>query len=154
MFITELEMSKYFEKYLKSNFGNCYLKEHEGLFGIPDFVLYANDGTNVYIISFELKLKNWKRAATQAFRYKSFSNSAYVVMEINHATPAINNLDHFKKFNIGLAVFDISKGLQIVFQPSADEPYSNKLNQKLISTIGSSRKRAKNLDVLISDAKC
>ena len=78
MFATEHEMSKRFEKYLKSNFGNSYLKEHQGLFGVPDFVFYAKQQQEISFVSFELKLKNWKRAAKQAFRYKSFSNISYV----------------------------------------------------------------------------
>lgn len=76
MFDTELEMSILFEKFLKANFGNTLLKECQGLFGIPDFVFYAKQNEEVSIISFELKLKDWKRAAKQAFRYKSFSNVA------------------------------------------------------------------------------
>jgi hypothetical protein len=150
MFASELEMSKQFERYLKENFGNCYLKEQEGLFGIPDFVLYAKQGASVFIISFELKLKNWKRAVRQAFRYKSFSNTCYVVMERKGAMSAINNIDVFRKFNIGLAVFDVSTGFEIVFQPPLDDPYSSKLNQKLVQSVAASRKRAKNLNVLIS----
>ncbi len=73
MFATEQEMSKMFEKFLKDNFGNAYLKECQGLFGVPDFVFYAKEQGSISIVSFELKLYNWKRAAKQAFRYKSFS---------------------------------------------------------------------------------
>jgi hypothetical protein len=154
MFSTESEMSKQFEKYLKSNFGNSFLKEHEGLFGVPDFVFYAKTLHNILIVSFELKLKDWKRAAKQAFRYKSFSNTAFVVMESSGAISAINNIELFRKYNIGLAIFDISTGFQIIFQPSFDEPYSSKLNQKLIETLSSSRKKAKNYEVLFKTNEC
>jgi len=96
MFQTELEMSLMFEKYLKANFGNAYLKECQGLFGIPDFVFYIKQKQEISIISFELKLKNWKKAAKQAFRYKSFSNISYVVLSSKSANAALNNLELFK----------------------------------------------------------
>jgi hypothetical protein len=153
MFASELEMSKQFEKYLKANFGKCYLKEQEGLFGVPDYVLYAKHEKNTFIVSFELKLKNWKRAATQAFRYKSFSNTCYVVMEKKGAASAISNIDFFRKFNIGLAVFDASDGFEIVYQPLLDDPYSTELNHKLVQSVAASRKLAKNVDVLLGVSK-
>ena len=147
MFATEHEMSKRFEKYLKTNFGNTYLKEQPSLFGIPDFVYYAKQDEEISFVSFELKLKNWKRAARQAFRYKSFSNIAYVV--IGSANAAINNIDFFKKYNIGLASFDTNNYFEILFKPEHNEPYSENLKQKLVDTVASSRKRAKNFETLI-----
>ncbi len=149
MFETEHEMSLRFEKYLKSNFGNTYLKEHQGLFGVPDFVYYAKQAEEISFVSFELKLKNWKRAAKQAFRYKSFSNIAYVVIGIDSANAALNNIDLFKKYNIGLASFDTNNYLEILFKPEHNEPYSENLKRKLVDTVASSRKRAKNFETLI-----
>jgi len=147
MFATEQEMSKQFEKYLKTNFGNTYLKEQQGLFGIPDFVYYAKQEEEISFISFELKLKNWKQAAKQAFRHKSFSNIAYVV--ISSADAAMNNIDLFKKYNIGLASFDSSNDFEILFKPEHNEPYSERLKQKLVDTVARSRKKAKNFYTLI-----
>jgi hypothetical protein len=149
MFATEQEMSLLFEKFLKANFGNAYLKECQGLFGIPDFVFYDKQKQEVSIISFELKLKNWKKAAKQAFRYKSFSHIAYVVLAGKNADVALNNLELFEKYNIGLAKFDIDSDFEILYKPELNIPYSENLNQKLIDTIGSSRKRSKNLKALV-----
>ena len=149
MFETEHEMSKQFEKYLKTNFGNTYLKEHPGLFGIPDFVYYAKQEEEISFVSFELKLKNWKRAAKQAFRHKSFSNIAYVVIGIGSADAAMNNIDLFKKYNIGLASFDTNNYFEILFKPEHNEPYSENLKQKLVNTVANSRKRAKNFETLL-----
>ncbi|MBE0647950.1 MAG: hypothetical protein IH596_09210 [Bacteroidales bacterium] len=137
-----------FEKFLKERFGNSYLKECPGLFGIPDFVFYAKENNEMSIISFELKLKNWKRAATQAFRYKSFSNIAYVVLSPNTAEAALNGIALFKKYNIGLAKFDSRKRFEILFKPESVLPYSEHLNQKLISSLSKSRKKSKNLEIL------
>lgn len=149
MFETELEMSKMFEKFLKTNFGNSYLKECQGLFGVPDFVFYAKNKHETSIISFELKLKNWKRAAKQAFRYKSFSNISYVVLSPNTAEAAINGIELFRKYNIGLAKFDKENKFEILFKPELVSPYSEILSKKLLSSIASSRKKAKNFDVLV-----
>jgi len=149
MFETEQEMSLMFEKYLKVNFGNAYLKECQGLFGIPDFVYYSKINKEVSIISFELKLRNWKQAAKQAFRYKSFSNIAYVVLASKSAQAAINNISLFEKYNIGLAKFDADNDFEILYKPESGKPYSENLNQKLVETISTCRKKSKNIETLV-----
>jgi hypothetical protein len=154
MFATEQEMSKMFEKYLKTNFGNTYLKECQGLFGVPDFVFYAKENQDISIISFELKLKNWKRAVKQAFRYKSFSNITYVVLSAANVKAALSNIDIFEKYNIGLAKFGKENDFEILYKPLLDNPYSENLNLKLKENIGSSRRKFKNIDTLIDKEIC
>jgi hypothetical protein len=151
MFITEQEMSVQFEKYLKANFGNAYLKECKGLFGVPDFVYYSKQKEEISIISFELKLKNWKRAVKQAFRYKCFSNIAYVVLPSKNADAALTNIVMFERYNVGLAIFDQNSDFEILHKPRVDKPYSETMNQKLVDTIGSSRKKSKNVDVFLDN---
>jgi len=149
MFETEQEMSLMFEKFLKINFGNTYLKECQGLFGVPDYVFYAKQKQDVSIISFELKLKNWKRAAKQAFRYKSFSNISYVVLSSNNINAALNNIEFFEKYNIGLAKFGNNNDFEILFKPKLNTPFSENLNNKLRQTIIRSRKKTKNIEVFV-----
>lgn len=149
MFETEYEMSLQFEKFLKSNFGNTYLKEQSGLFGVPDFVIYAKKEEDFAFISFELKLKNWKRAAKQAFRYKCFSNASYVVIGSSYANAALNNIDFFKQYNIGLATFNNENLFEIYFRPKLNEPFSENLKRKLRDSVIHSRKLTKNIDTLI-----
>ena len=149
MFETEQEMSFMFEKFLKANFGNAYLKECQGLFGIPDFVFYAKQKQEVSIISFELKLKDWKKAAKQAFRYKSFSNLAYVVLSSKSANVALNNIEVFVRYNIGLALFNANGDFKILYRPELGRPYAENLNKKIVDTIGTSRKKARNIEILI-----
>lgn len=150
MFKSESEMSLYFEKYIKTNFGNTYFKEYSGLFGIPDFVLYTKSDENIGIISIELKLKNWRRAIKQAFKYRSFSHISYVVLDKNSLTSAVHNIDYFKKYNIGLAAFNSESGLEILHKPEFSEPFSEQQNLKLIQSISSHRKRRKGTKVLSS----
>ena len=147
MFASEKEMSKEFEKFIKKEFGNSYFKEQEGLFGVPDFIL-ADRKSNL-IISFELKLKNWKRATIQAFRYKSFSDISYVVLPSTNINSKEFSIEYFKKFNIGLAEFNLEQGFRIISKPQKGTPYSNKLNDKATTIIKSNRKRVKNIEFLI-----
>lgn len=149
MFETEHEMSLRFEEFLRSNFGNTYLKEQSGLFGVPDFVFYTKKEEDFAFISFELKLKNWKRAAKQAFRYKSFSNASYVVIGSSYGNAAFNNIDFFKQYNIGLATFSNENLFEIYFRPNLDEPFSENLKRKLIDSVVHSRKITKNIDTLL-----
>ncbi len=149
MFSSEQEMSIMFEKFLKNNFGNTYLKECQGLFGIPDFVFYSHNNDNISIVSFELKLKDWKRAAKQAFRYKSFSNIAYVVLAPKSIQSALKNIEIFEQYNIGLAKFDTENEFEIYFKPRASNPYSQTLNNKLVASIGKCRKTSRNIEILV-----
>lgn len=149
MFTTEQEMSKLFERYLKANFGNTYLKEYQGLFGVPDYIFYAKEDNDISIISFELKLKNWKRAVKQAFRYRSFSNVTYVVLSAANANAALNNIDWFERYNIGLAKFDKDNSFEIVHKPISTSPYSVRLNSRLKNDIYNCRRKFKNIDILI-----
>ncbi len=149
MFKSELEMSKKFEKFIKVNFGKTYIKEYQGLFGIPDFVFYSKVNNNISIISFELKLKNWKKAAMQAFRYRSFSNASYVVLSSSNINSAINNIELFKQYKIGLAKFDDIGIFEILYKPELCLPFSEILNLKIIQNINSRVKYSKNIEIFI-----
>lgn len=148
MFTTEAEMSVCFEKYLKKTFGNTYFKEYSGLFGIPDFVLYSKQDKHTTIVSFELKLTNWKRAALQAFRYRSFSHLCYVVMDEKSKNAASRNIDLFKQYNIGLATFTPDNGLQIFFMPEFKSPFSTTQSQKILNAIPSGRRSTRSMELI------
>lgn len=150
MYRSEKEMSINFEKFIKKEFGNSYFKEFDGLFGRPDFIIYDKRPSCTSIISFELKLKNWKRAAIQAFRYRSFSDTVYVVLSNTHINSKEFSKDHFVKYNIGLAEFDKNSNFRIIYKPRMQEPYSEELKLKLHNSVRNSRKRAKNMDQLLS----
>ncbi|HPM02976.1 MAG TPA: hypothetical protein PK816_12550 [Candidatus Cloacimonadota bacterium] len=131
-FQSELEMSEKFEEFLLNKNKNFFLKELKGINGIPDYVyLYYGNNDTLKIISIELKLKNWKRAVIQAFKYKSFSHLSYVVIDKHFSKIAISKLEEFKKYNIGLATFDINSNFEIISHPIIDEPYSGQLYNKI-----------------------
>lgn len=148
MFSSESEMSELFEKFIKVNFGNAYLKECQGLTGIPDFVFYEKNKNSTSFIAIELKLKDWKRAMKQAFRYRCFSNIVYVVLPENTANRAKSNTSLFEQYNIGLATFNTDQDFDIVFKPQLCNPFSESLNTKLSEQIKGSRKKLKNSNIL------
>ncbi|XDD53366.1 hypothetical protein AB3N62_12875 [Leptospira sp. WS4.C2] len=153
LYESEEEMSLYFERYISRKFGTTYLKEVEGLFGIPDYVFYTNhkDPEKISVISFELKLKNWKKALHQAFRYRSFSHVSYVVISPDGESAALKNKAIFEKYNIGLAVYRTKSNLDVLVKPSPSKPFSLKLQKKTIALVqGKRRKTKKEIASLIS----
>jgi len=83
-----------------------------------DLQLVSDHGTDLFCIgpafptprieicSFEFKLENWRRAFQQARRYRSFSHRVYVVMPSRPAGRALQEIESFRRFNIGLISHD------------------------------------------------
>lgn len=136
---TEKALSQDFERYLKTNFGSAYYKEWSGLFGIPDYVCFCKHSNNIKVISFELKLTNWRRALVQAFRYRSFSHLSYVVMPEDTIANASLHTNEFKQYGIGLLSFG-KTGLHTVCDAFLTMPYSPQLSNKVIDKVKKSRK--------------
>ena len=143
MYGSEKLMSIDFEKYLKSVVGNTYFKEWQGLFGIPDYVCFSKQNDEISVVSFELKLTDWRGAIIQAFRYKSFSDYSYVVLPVETAKKAKEYKKLFEQYEIGLVSFD-DKTYDIIYRPSKVLPYSNRLREIAENRIRKSRKRAIN----------
>ncbi len=78
-----------------------------------------------YIVSYEAKLKNWKRALWQACRYKTFSNESWVVLDSINEKPAIKNIQCFIDFNIGLASVSKTGTVNVYYQPKAEQHQSD-----------------------------
>jgi hypothetical protein len=136
-------MSNHFFEYIKDS-STIILKEYQGLFGIPDYILFDPKNEDDYsIISIELKLKNWKRAIVQAFRYLNFSNKSFVVLDEKYVNPAIENISLFKHYNIGLASFNLNCEFKIYFNPTQIRPFSQQSTDKLIHSISTTKVRKK-----------
>lgn len=54
------------------------------------------------VISVEAKLRDWRKALSQAHRYKRFSDLTFVLLDGAQATSAISNIKLFEDGNIGL----------------------------------------------------
>jgi len=109
-----------------------YGYEVSNLFGIPDIVItQVEDNIVQYTYAIELKLSNWKRALEQAFRYRSFANYSYVILDNSHIRPAVKNKNEFQRKNIGLIGLSDSGELFEYFIPEIKKPYSNQFSQKI-----------------------
>lgn len=97
------------------------VQEPKGLFGIPDLLLY-----NGQIIAIEFKLKNWKRALQQAYRYRSFSCESYVFLDNKYIENASKNIKEFEHFNIGLCGVTQER-IEPVYRPQNRNPFSDNM---------------------------
>ncbi|MDP3312387.1 hypothetical protein [Lutibacter sp.] len=75
----------------------------------------------------EAKLKDWKRALKQAYRYKWFAEYSYVVMDAYYSSSAIKNIDTFEKYNVGLATITTDGDLKMYFNPKRQQPFDPKM---------------------------
>lgn len=83
-------------------------------------------------IAIEAKLKNWKRALLQAYRYRWFADYSYVVLDLDYSKPALNNIEMFKNYNIGLLTISSNGIIQKHFKPKKIKPIDSSM-QKLLS---------------------
>lgn len=85
--------------------------------------------------AFEAKLKNWKRAFMQAYRYKWFAHYSYVIMDEAHAKPAIKQVAHFKNHNVGLLTLSVDGNIEIHYRPKKQPPVDPKMQILLSENI-------------------
>lgn len=114
---------------------SVYIEEPKGLFGIPDLVIglpESHDSENRILdtFAFEMKIRNWKRALVQAFKYKAFAKNAYVIMDFDFINPALKNIERFEKSNIGLVSIDENGVVIPHFKPENEIPYCPHLTEK------------------------
>ncbi|RHX83587.1 hypothetical protein [Leptospira stimsonii] len=105
--------------------------EVRGFHGKPDVVIGFENHTSFDIVAFELKLKNWSQALTQAFRYYSFASLSYVVLD-DAGLGDINRLiDEFQKYNVGLLTIDEFGNLNVYHHPKKITPFSLQSRKKM-----------------------
>lgn len=54
------------------------------------------------ICAVEAKISDWRRALFQAFRYYDFANESWVLMDSARVNRAIQNIEQFRRLNVGL----------------------------------------------------
>jgi hypothetical protein len=93
--------------------------------------------TNCFIdtVAIEAKLKNWKRALNQAYRYKWFASASYVVLDEKNINGALTNIDQFEKMNVGLASIDKIGNVIVIHKPIAEKPIDEKMQMLLSERI-------------------
>jgi hypothetical protein len=92
-------------------------------------------------IAVELKLKKWKKALHQASMGRSFAEYRYVAIDEDHISRALENLEKFKRDNVGLISIDSTGESTTHWNPSRGTPYSNlykwKINEASLGEITS-----------------
>ena len=75
----------------------------------------------------EAKLKDWKRALKQAYRYRWFAEYSFVVLDTHHSNAALKNIEQFIKYNVGLASISPDGVLKKHFYPVRQKPFDPKM---------------------------
>lgn len=65
------------------------------------------------VVAIEAKLRDWRRALMQAYRYLQYSTQSWVLLDYKHAHSAIKQLALFKSYGVGLASFSTSGELYV-----------------------------------------
>lgn len=119
-------------------------------YGIADLMMYEylnrksetkSRIPNGYITTFELKIRDWKKALKQAIRYKYYSNRVIVILPIENVNTAKLNRNIFADLNVGLWAFD-KKGskLEKIFTPRFHKPLNINAKEKVLYLISSKTK--------------
>mgnify|MGYP003664652912 CR=1 FL=1 len=111
------------KKSLKKLEKNKYVKIKDSkVYKFKNYSLLFKDN-----FAIEAKLKDWKRAVQQAYRYRWFAEYSYVVLDSHYSKSAINNLDIFEKYNVGLATINPEGNLVRYFNPKRQQPFDLKM---------------------------
>jgi len=89
----------------------------------------------VHNFAIEAKLKDWKKALKQAYRYKWFAEYSFVVLDAHYAKPALKNITIFEKYNVGLASVTVDGKLKRHFNPKKEMPLDPKMQMLLSEKI-------------------
>src|ERR1700677_5132117 len=116
-----------FERCYSLNQDHIISKEfHLFGFGIADLVtvpLVNKFDHSFDLTAFEMKLKNWRSALMQAYRYSYFANQSIVVLPPDVIDSARFNISHFLNMNIGLWEFNSKENRIIeIFTPKVNSP--------------------------------
>ncbi len=123
-------------------------------FGVADFVwfVWTNAGSrdegravelrnetfirDESLLAFEMKLTDWRKALSQACRYRWFANAAYVVLPKSAARLAMEKLDLFRHLKVGLWSFDADTA-RIVrhYSPRPAKPLSPRARARAVETL-------------------
>jgi len=123
-------------------------------FGVADFVWYAwrstpssQEGSAVEyrtprrvkvesLLAFEMKLRDWRKALGQAYRYRYFADAAYVILPPETAALAEQHLGIFQRLGVGLWSFDKqSEVIRRIYTPRRETPFSSRARERAIALL-------------------
>lgn len=101
--------------------------------GIADIVSVFISPRKIVLHAFEMKIKDWRKALSQAYRYKYYADSAYVVLPPDEAAKAKQSLTVFRAVNVGLWAFDKKQNvIKKIYNPKKDNPISSTAYNKAL----------------------
>ena len=114
-------------------------------YGIADFVWMdfgqrgkpSGDAAGEPVLTaFEMKLKDWRRALSQAYRYSYFSDRAIVVLPTGVADRAQGHLHVFQRLRIGLWSYEPkSENIDMRFTPAGTKAKNPAAREKALARI-------------------
>lgn len=156
-FSSEFELSKYYSRIIQDAIIDYHLNldimfEVQAPGCVPDVILFdKRDLTIHYLVAFELKLSNWKRAVYQAFRNRNFGNESYVILDNKWSGPAIKNIQIFQQYNIGLITLESNGKMRSWYNPTPTLPFSKEFSYKIACALLDPKEpKLDNLDFLSS----
>lgn len=105
--------------------------------GIADIVSICISPRKKTLQAFEMKIRGWRKALAQSYRYKYFADSVYVVLPPDEADKAKQAISDFRTFNVGLWAFDAESGIiDKIYNPQKGKPISEIAYTKALSLLG------------------
>lgn len=124
-------------------------------YGIADFVWLAwqesptsEDGTALSLetlksklsrkklMAFEMKMTDWRKGLSQAYRYSYFADITILVLPLETAALAKSSLDRFREHRVGLWSFDKATGkICRLFTPRASKPRNANAREKALNVL-------------------
>src|SRR3989304_10533981 len=105
-------------------------------FGIADIVSVFVSPLKTTLYAFEMKIKDWRKALAQAYRYKYYADSVFVVLPPDEAVKAKQSLPIFHAINVGLWAFDAeNKVIERIYNPHKDKPISATAYSKALTIL-------------------
>lgn len=89
--------------------------------------------------AFELKISNWKRALFQSLQYRAFADRLIIVFPAEKENLIRKNIEQFKKFKVGVMIFDaLKEKYKILLKPIKNKPASKAHRIFALSRLASS----------------
>jgi len=93
--------------------------------------------------AFECKLTHWRRAMSQAARYRFFANQSFVVLPERTCATALSFLDTFRKIKVGLWSYSPETGrIMAHYTPRATKARSGRYYLHAIDCVATASARA------------
>lgn len=106
-------------------------------YGIADLVcVMRTPQAKQGLFAFEIKMSDWRKALSQAYRYRYFSNKAVVVLPFSDAEKARLYISTFKALGIGLWSFDKNSGqIKRIHTPRYRRPLNPAAKEKALNML-------------------